>query len=108
MSAKRRRVPGIYARQPAVVIHLQSKIPETASQAQRLTAQLRESAEVSGCCVCGRRPFHFRVLRWGEHPAIERLEEPLPEDEVVFSVYLHESACPAAVGTPQVALVNDE
>jgi hypothetical protein len=77
-----------------VTMHLESALPATASPQAHLGLEIRNRAEANLCCLCGRRPIWFKVVRWGEHPKVERIESPEGEGHVE-GVIVHESSCPA-------------
>jgi hypothetical protein len=81
-------------------MHLESALPAAASPAAHLGLEVRNRAEANLCCLCGRRPIWFRVVRWdAEHPKIERLDGP-EDDPFPQGVIVHERSCPA--GHPAV------
>jgi len=74
--SKRPRVPGKRKR-PAGKLHFRSNPPANASPAVLLGTELRMSAEIIDCCVCGAKAEHFEVLKWGPEPEVRKLDEPL-------------------------------
>jgi hypothetical protein len=95
-----RRVHASMRGSGTVRMHLESALPADASPTAHLGLDIRNRAEANLCCLCGRRPFWFKVVSWDpEHPKIERLDSPEGE-RFVEGVIVHKPDCPA--GHPAV------
>jgi hypothetical protein len=90
--SKRPRVPGKRKR-PAGKLHFRSNPPANASPAVLLGTELRMSAEIIDCCVCGAKAEHFEVLKWGPEPEVRKLDEPL-QNGLTQTIFVHRSSCP--------------
>jgi hypothetical protein len=83
-------------RATGIRMHLESALPATASPAAHLGLEVRNAAERALCCLCGRRPYWFKVVRWdSKHPKVERIDGP-EDDPFPHAVIVHERSCPAA------------
>lgn len=101
---KRQRRRHASMRGTGIRMHLESALPATASPAAHLGLEIRNRAEATLCCMCGRRPFWYRVVRWDpEHPKIERIDGPEGE-RFPHAVIVHKHDCPAAHPSVDAAL----
>ena len=81
-------------------MHFESALPAAASPAAHLGLAVRNRAEATLCCLCGGKPFWFKVVKWDpEHPKVERIEGP--QDALhSYAVITHRADCPAV--SPEV------
>jgi hypothetical protein len=65
--SKRRRVPGMH-KGSIGKLHFRAELPPDASPAVRPGAELRVSAELDDCCICGAEAQFFEVTTWRPDP----------------------------------------
>jgi hypothetical protein len=83
-----------------VTMHFESALPADATPQAHLGLEVRNAAERALCCLCGRRPYWFKVVRWdSEHPKVERIDGP-EDAPFPHAVIVHKADCPAA--SPEV------
>jgi hypothetical protein len=102
MSKRRPRVPGKRSR-PVRKLHFRAELPPDASPAVRLGAELRVSAELENCCICGAKAEFFEVLKWGPEPEVRKLDEPL-KSGLTQTIFVHRQDCPVVADEVERAL----